>query len=140
MGTGGQPPQVAEDEVEFTAIRAGGPGGQNVNKVSTAVRLRFDILASSLPEPIKERLLALRDQRISADGVVQVKAQSTRSQEQNKLDALARLQELVDSVAHVPKPRRPTRPSASARRQRVDSKTTRGRTKRLRGRVGGDEG
>ena len=140
MGTGGQPPQVAEDEAEFTAIRAGGPGGQNVNKVSTAVRLRFDIMASSLPEPIKERLLALRDQRISADGVVQVKAQSTRSQEQNKLDALARLQDLVDSVAHVPKPRRPTRPSASARRQRVDSKTTRGRTKRLRGRVGGDEG
>lgn len=140
MGTGGQPPQVAADEVEFTAIRAAGPGGQNVNKVSTAVRLRFDIPASSLPGPIKERLLALRDQRISADGVVQLKAQSTRSQEQNKAQALARLQELVDSVASVPRPRRPTRPSASARRQRVDSKTTRGRVKRLRGRVGGDEG
>jgi ribosome-associated protein len=139
MGTGGQPPRVAEDEVEFTAIRAAGPGGQNVNKVSTAVRLRFDIATSSLPDLVKQRLLALSDQRISADGVVQIKAQSTRSQEQNKAEALARLQDLVDSCAHVPKPRRPTRPSASARRQRVDSKTTRGRTKRLRGRVGGDD-
>lgn len=140
MGTGGHSPQIAEAEVEFTAIRAGGPGGQNVNKVSTAVRLRFDIRDSSLPDPIKERLLELRDQRISADGVVQIKAQSTRSQEQNKVEALTRLQELVDSVAHVPKTRRPTRPSLSARRQRVDSKTTRGQVKRLRGRVGRDEG
>ena len=122
-------------EVEFSAIRAQGPGGQNVNKVSCAVHLRFDIVASSLPEPVKQRLLALSDQRITRDGVVVLKAQTSRSLEQNKEDALRRLQEMVDGVAVLPAPRRPTRPTRSSQRKRLDSKAKSGQTKAMRGKV-----
>ncbi len=130
---------VDESEVTFTAIRAQGAGGQNVNKVSSAIHLRFDIAQSSLPDAIKERLLALGDQRITDGGVVVIKAQTTRSQEQNRADALARLQALVDSVATPPKPRRATKPSASAKRKRVEGKVARGDVKRLRGPVSGQD-
>ncbi|RFP18518.1 MULTISPECIES: alternative ribosome rescue aminoacyl-tRNA hydrolase ArfB [unclassified Duganella] len=123
------------NEVEFNAIRAQGPGGQNVNKVSSAVHLRFDIVSSSLPEHIKERLLAMRDQRITKDGVVVLKAQQSRSQEANKEEALRRLQELVDSVAVLPTVRRPTRPTRSSQRKRLDGKTKDGERKQLRGKI-----
>jgi ribosome-associated protein len=126
---------VNPDEVEFSAIRAQGPGGQNVNKVSCAVHLRFDIAASSLPDHIKERLLALSDQRITQNGVVVLKAQQSRSLEQNKEDGLRRLQELVDSVEVLAAARRPTRPTRSSQRKRVDAKTARGQTKAMRGKV-----
>jgi ribosome-associated protein len=122
-------------EVEFSAIRAQGPGGQNVNKVSCAVHLRFDIGASKLPEHYKERLLALRDQRITKDGVVVLKAQQSRSLEQNKEEALRRLQELLDSVATLPAVRRPTRPTRGSQRRRLDGKSSRGLQKQLRGKV-----
>jgi ribosome-associated protein len=124
-------------EVEFSAIRAQGPGGQNVNKVSCAVHARFNVVASSLPEAVKARLLALSDQRITDDGVVVLKAQASRSLIQNKEDALRRLQELVDSVATAPVLRRATRPTRGSQRRRVDAKTARGQTKAMRGKVDG---
>ena len=123
------------NEVEFNAIRAQGPGGQNVNKVSSAVHLRFDIAGSSLPEHIKERLLAMRDQRITKDGVVVLKAQQSRSQEANKEEALRRLQQLVDSVKVLPAVRRPTKPTRGSQRRRLDGKAKDGERKQLRGKV-----
>ena len=130
---------VREEEVEFSAIRAQGAGGQNVNKVANAVHMRYSIADSSLPDAIKERLLALSDQRITADGVVVIKAQTTRSLEQNKAEAIERLQALVESVAVLPKRRKATKPTKSSQRKRLDTKTTRGDVKKLRGRVSGGE-
>lgn len=122
-------------EVEFSAIRAQGPGGQNVNKVSCAVHARFDVAASSLPGAVKERLLALRDARITQEGVIILKAQASRSLEQNKLDALRRLQALVDQASAVPEIRRPTRPTRGSQLRRLDAKVRSGRVKALRGKV-----
>jgi len=129
---------VLETEVEITAIRAQGPGGQNVNKVSSAIQLRFDIPQSSLPEPVKERLLALRDNRITQDGVLVLKAQRYRTQDMNRMDALARLHELVDSVAVPPKKRKPTQPSYGAVQKRLQSKNKRSDLKASRGSKGMD--
>ncbi len=126
---------VVPAEVEFTAVRSQGAGGQNVNKVSSAAHLRFDIRASSLPDEIKARLLALPDQRISDDGVVVIKAQTHRSLPRNQSDALARLQALVDAVAEPEAPRRPTKPTYGSRQRRLASKAQRGQTKAGRRRV-----
>lgn len=128
-------PVIDPGEVEFSAIRAQGPGGQNVNKVSCAVHARFDIAASSLPEAVKTRLLALRDSRISQDGVLVLKAQQSRSLEQNKEDALRRLQELVDAAAEVPIVRRPTKPTRGSQLRRLDGKTRSSQVKALRRKI-----
>jgi len=130
-------PCVVEAEVEFSAIRAQGAGGQNVNKVSNAVHLRYDIHASSLPDELKLRLLALADQRITGEGVVVIKAQEHRSLEMNRNDALARLQAMIDSAAHVPRLRKPTKPTRASQRRRLDGKSRRAVIKQGRGGGGG---
>jgi ribosome-associated protein len=126
---------VDEREVEFNAIRAQGAGGQNVNKVSSAIHLRFDVNASSLPDEIKERLLSLSDSRITIEGVIVLKAQQHRTQEMNRSDALERLQQIVDHVSSPPKPRRATKPTYGSKQRRLEGKSQRSEIKNLRGKV-----
>jgi len=126
---------IPTDEVELTAVRSQGPGGQNVNKVSSAIQLRFDVGASSLPPELKERVLALRDHRLSKGGVVVIKSQEHRSQDMNRMAALLRLHDLLELAALVQKPRKPTRPTRSSQVKRIESKVKQGQTKALRGKA-----
>jgi len=126
---------IPDEEIRFRAIRAKGAGGQNVNKVSTAIHLRFDVQSSSLPEQYKQKLLELNDQRLNADGQIVIKAQRYRSQEKNRADALARLAELIRDTIKVEKRRRPTKPTRGSKQRRMDKKTQRGKIKTQRGRI-----
>ncbi|MCP4468718.1 MAG: aminoacyl-tRNA hydrolase [Halieaceae bacterium] len=126
---------IPDEEIRFRAIRAQGAGGQNVNKVSTAIHLRFDVQSSSLPEQYKQKLLELNDQRLNADGQIVIKAQRYRSQEKNRADALARLAELIRDTIKVEKRRRPTKPTRGSKQRRMDKKTQRGKLKTQRGRI-----
>ena len=136
MVTGTRPSTpISESEVEVTAVRSQGAGGQNVNKVSSAIHLRFDIRNASLAPDHKQRLLALPDQRITRDGVLVIKAQTQRSQDMNRAEAFGRLQELVDSVAEPPRIRRPTKPTKASKRRRLDTKNLRSQVKLLRGKI-----
>ena len=130
---------IQDSELEFSAIRSQGAGGQNVNKVASAIHLRFDIPSSSLPDTVKQRLMQLNDRRINSDGVVVIKAQRFRAQEKNRADALARLQSLVRSALVTRRKRIPTRATASSKARHLDSKTRRGQHKQLRGKVTGEE-